>query len=143
MIVNQQTPIAILVPRDLELVVDVEEAQLGQIAIGQMVQLQVAAYPDQTFAGAVRSISPMLDSHSRTAAVRIEPQDTGDRLRAGMFAKVRIVTAAREGVLMLPREALVDELRSTQGLVLVIDDERTIRRTPVRLGSSVQEWLSW
>src|SRR5207237_6284926 len=67
-LVSPQTPIVTLVPPSLELVVNVEESQLGQIAEGQSVQLQVPAFPNQTFTGNVKSISPTIDSKSRTAA---------------------------------------------------------------------------
>src|SRR5581483_5146463 len=76
-LVSPQTPIVTLVPPSLELVVNIEESKLGQVAEGQSVQLQVPAFPDRKFAGTVKSISPTIDSKSRTAAVRIEPKDDG------------------------------------------------------------------
>jgi RND family efflux transporter MFP subunit len=111
-------------------VVNLEETQLGQVAEGQAVQLDVPAYPGQSFVGQLKSIAPTLDPKSRTAAVRIEPQDTSGKLRAGMFARASIVTAARPNALVVPREALLPGSR-----VLSIDPaSNTVHSQPVRLG---------
>jgi len=127
-IVNQQSPLVTLVPPALELVVNVEESQLGQVAEGQNVQLSVAAYPGQTFTGTVRSIAPTVESKSRTSLVRIEPNDGGS-LRAGMFAQATIVTAQKSNALLVPNEALVGG-----STLIVIDDANTAHRAPVKLG---------
>src|SRR5206468_1835940 len=101
------SPIVTLVPPALELVVNVEESQLGQVAEGQSVQLQVPAFPSQTFTGKVKSIAPTVDSKSRTAAVRVEPKDDSSKLRAGMFARLSIITAAKSNALIVPKEAIL------------------------------------
>src|SRR5581483_8515247 len=60
-LVSPQTPILTLVPPSLELVVNVDESQLGQVAEGQSVQLTVPAFPNQAFSGTVKSIAPTID----------------------------------------------------------------------------------
>jgi RND family efflux transporter MFP subunit len=117
------------VPPALELVVNVEESQLGQVAEGQSVQLSVPAFPGQTFTGTVRSIAPTVDARSRTAAVRVEPKDDASKLRAGMFAQLRIVTGERSDALVVPNEALVGG-----NSVVVIDANNMAHRVPLQLG---------
>ena len=133
-LVNPQTPLATLVRPALELVVNVEESQLGQVAEGQSVQLQVPAFPTQTFTGTVRSISPTVDTKSRTAAVRVEPKDDGSKLRAGMFARLSIVTAEKPNALIVPREAVLIGAPGTDPLVITIDAAGRVHRQPVQLG---------
>jgi RND family efflux transporter MFP subunit len=132
--VSQQTPIVSLVPPALELVVNVEEAQLGQIAEGQSVQIEVPAFPKEPFNGTVRSIAPTVDSRSRTAAVRIEPKDDASRLRAGMFARLSIITAQKPNALLAPREAILSSGPNATPQVLVINDDNQVHRVAVRLG---------
>jgi RND family efflux transporter MFP subunit len=132
--VSQQSPIVTLVPPALELVVNVEESQLGQIAEGQSVQLQVPAFPSQTFTGKVKSIAPTVDSKSRTAAVRVEPKDDANKLRAGMFARLSIITAAKSNALIVPKEAILNPSPSADPLIVAIDQSGQVHRTPVRLG---------
>jgi membrane fusion protein (multidrug efflux system) len=128
-LVNPQTAIVTLVPPSLELVVNLDESQLGQVAEGQSVQLDVAAFPGTPFVGQVKTIAPTLDSKTRTAAVRIEPKDGTGKLRAGMFARLNIVTAARPNALVVPTTAVVNG-----SSVLMIDESNTIHAQPVHLG---------
>jgi RND family efflux transporter MFP subunit len=132
-LVNAQTPLVTLVPPSLELVVNVEEKQLGQVAVGQLVQLAVAAYPGETFSGSVRSVAPTLDTRNRTAAVHIEPTEAGDKLRAGMFVRLDIVTGQKQGALLVPRQAIVNT-GSGDPLVLTVDDNGRVHKQPVRVG---------
>jgi RND family efflux transporter MFP subunit len=136
-LVSPQTPIVTLVPPSLELVVNVDEAQLGQIATGQQVQLQVPAFPNQTFSGTVKTIAPTIDSKSRTASVRIEPSDSGERLRSGMFARLAIVTAQKQNALVVPKTAVLLAAPGTQNnqpMVLTIDPAGVVHRQVVQLG---------
>jgi HlyD family secretion protein len=136
-LVSPQAPVVTLVPPSLELVVNVDEAQLGQVAEGQSVQLSVPAFPNQTFAGTVRTIAPTIDAKTRTAAVRIEPQETGGKLRAGMFARLNIVTADRPDALVVPKTAVLlgsPGVSQSQPMVLVIDATGVIHRQPVQVG---------
>jgi RND family efflux transporter MFP subunit len=134
-LVNPQTAIATLVPPALELLVNVDESQLGQVAEGQGVQLQVPAYPSETFHGTVKSIAPTIDPRSRTAAVRVEPNDDAlGKLRAGMFARLTIVTTSKPDALLVPREAVQIGGAGSQPVVMVVDDTGLVHRQPVRLG---------
>jgi Cu(I)/Ag(I) efflux system membrane fusion protein len=123
-----------LVPPSLELVVNIEESQLGQVTEGQTVQLQVPAFPNVMFSGTVKSISPTLDSKSRTAAVRIVPQDGAGRLRSGMFARLSIVTAEKQNALLVPKVALLTASAGSQALVVAIDPSGRVHRQPVKVG---------
>ncbi|MEA2640486.1 MAG: hypothetical protein QOF51_1880, partial [Chloroflexota bacterium] len=133
-LVSSATPIVTLVPPALELMVNVDESQLGQVAEGQSVTLQVAAYPNQTFNGKVATIAPTIDQRSRTTSVKIVPQDLDGKLRAGMLAKLNIVTAAHSGVLVVPKEAIPDALANGTGTVLAIDEANHVHKTPVQVG---------
>ena len=97
-------------------------------------QLSVPAFPQQTFSGAVRSIAPTVDSKSRTAAVRIEPNDGASRLRAGMFAQLSIVTAEKQNALIVPKQAVLVGIPGTEPLVITIAPDGRVHRQPVRLG---------
>ncbi len=133
-LVSPQTAIVTLVPPQLEVVVNVEESQLGQIAPGQSVDLQVPAFANQLFTGVVKTISPTVDGRSRTAAVRIEPKDDSGMLRAGMFADLNIVTASRQNTLLVPRGAILSAGAGTSSMVVTIDNSGKAHRQPVTLG---------
>ncbi|HEV7664358.1 MAG TPA: efflux RND transporter periplasmic adaptor subunit, partial [Chloroflexota bacterium] len=139
-LVNVQTPLVTLVPPSLEVVVNVEEKLLGQVAVGQPVQLEVAAFPGQTFGGKVQSVSPTLDTRNRTAAVRIEPSEAADKLRAGMFVRLQIVTGQKQDAVIVPRQALLNT-GPGDSLVLTVDDGGTVHKQRVRIGLQNAEFV--
>jgi Cu(I)/Ag(I) efflux system membrane fusion protein len=122
-----------LVPAPLEVVVNIDEGSVGQVAEGQAVQLQVASFPGQSFAGTVKSIAPALDTRTRTTPVQIEPVDPDGKLRAGMFAQLSIVTAEKADALTVPTSAVVASTPDTPA-VLTIDSTGRVHRQAVRLG---------
>ncbi len=133
-LVGPTTPLVTLVPPELELVVNVDEAQLGQLAEGQVATLQVAAFPDQSFSGVLKTIAPVVDPRSRTAAVRVEPRDGGGKLRAGMFARLSIVTAAQPNALVVPKAAVLGLAPGEPTTVFVVGEGNRVRKQQVRLG---------
>jgi RND family efflux transporter MFP subunit len=130
--VSPQTPVVTLVPPALEVVVNVEERNLGQVHVGEPVQLQVPAFATRTFAAHVESIAPTLDAKSRTAAVHIHPQDPDGALRAGMFAQLSIISAQKHDALLVPNAALISA--DNHPRVVAIDSENTAHLQPVQLG---------
>src|SRR5438477_3415046 len=105
-LVGPTSPIVVLIPPALEVAINVDEAQLGSVSQGQSVALQVPAYPGQTFQGKVNAVAPAVDQKTRTASVRIQPQDDAGKLRPGMLAQVSIITASDPNALIVPREAI-------------------------------------
>jgi RND family efflux transporter MFP subunit len=132
--VGPTSPIVVLIPPSLEVAVNVDETQLGRVSRNQTVSLQVPAYPGEMFSGTVAMISPGVDQKSRTASVRIQPQDDAGKLRPGMLAQVSIVTALQTDALLVPREAVLGTpTPNTQATVVSLDGNRVERKT-VRLG---------
>jgi len=69
----------------------VEEVLLSTIRVGQPAQIQVNAYPDRVFEGAVALIAPTLDTATRTVQVTIRPTGDAADLRPGMYATVTLL----------------------------------------------------
>ena len=51
------------------------------------------AYPDQVFEGKVQAIIPTLDPEKRTARLRVVLPNPASRLKPGMFATLRSLSA--------------------------------------------------
>lgn len=89
-------PLLTLVSPEVKLVIAVEEAALGALRIDQPVSIQVAAWPDRTFEGTVKTIAPALDPATRTVQVTITPtNDEEGSLIPGMSATVTLLEAAQ------------------------------------------------
>jgi RND family efflux transporter MFP subunit len=129
--VGTNTPIVSLVSKETEIVLQVEEARIGQVERNQTAQVTVAAYPGETFPGTVASISPTADPRSRTFAVRIYPNDPSGRLRDGMFAQVGLQSPARQAMLV-PIQAVVN--RSGRNIVFVVGPDSRVQMREVQVG---------
>ncbi|MBI3977360.1 MAG: efflux RND transporter periplasmic adaptor subunit [Chloroflexi bacterium] len=126
-------PIVTLVSKEVEVVVNVEEAQIGRLKVGQAATIAVAAYPDKPLRGVLKLVSPTVDPASRTVAVKVDPAPGQDTLLPGMFAEVGIAADEKTSALAVPKAAVV--ARGGSAHVFVIRGGRAYR-TPVRLGAT-------
>lgn len=90
-------------------IANVPEAQVGSIRTGTPAEVRSAALGPNAISGRVSYINPQLNEETRTAQVRIEVGNPGERLKAGMFVEVGFQvgtgTAAGEE-LMVPSAAV-------------------------------------
>ena len=111
------------------------EKDLERVRIGQAANVLVASFPNVRFTGRVASISPQVDPQTRTASVRVEVANSGERLRLEMFATVELPTANRSEVLAVP----VDSIQRIEAkpVVFVRQDETHFEARGVQLGRIV------
>lgn len=107
------------------------ESALPLLAPGQPLQVQVDAYPGETFVGAVYAIDPRIADSSRSIAVRARLDNASGRLKPGLFARVRLETSARQDALVVPEQAVFPQ--GEQLFVYVIADGKAELRT-VKVG---------
>ena len=77
---------------------------------GQPGRLTVAAWPDESFAGAVDLIDPVVDVATRTVEIRLLADNPNQRLLPGMFARVQVVVESRSNAVVIPEAALVPSM---------------------------------
>ncbi|MCM2333327.1 MAG: efflux RND transporter periplasmic adaptor subunit [Anaeromyxobacteraceae bacterium] len=87
--------------------VDVYEAEIPRVKVGQQATFELKAYPGKRFVGRVQFIYPALNTGSRTLQARVELRNPGLELRPGMFGDVTLDLGAAEAV-VVPLEALID-----------------------------------
>ena len=94
--------------QDMKLTLQVSELQIGQVHMGQPVEITVPGVPGRTFSGKVVAIGTV--GHSRTGlatfAVRIVVAHTA-LLKPGMTADARIVLATAKHAVMVPIAAVL------------------------------------
>lgn len=91
---------------DVEVLVPVDERNLGLLRIGQHAVCTTDAYPSQQFAAVVRLIAPTVDAQRGTVDVRLAIQHLPDYLRDDLTVTASIETGRRESALVLPNDAL-------------------------------------
>ena len=72
------------------------ESQLPMLRWGQPISFTVEAHPGETFEGQISFIEPIVDSRTRTAAVRVAVDNADRRLKPGMFASAVVRTRVAE-----------------------------------------------
>lgn len=89
-------------------IANVPEAQISQVHVGTPVEITATALGDTRSQGRVAYIDPQLNEDTRTARVRIEMPNPGERLKTGMFVQIGFQAgAAAEGQeLVIKSEAL-------------------------------------
>jgi HlyD family secretion protein len=92
--------------------VNVDEADIAAIEVGQDVQIFAIAFPDDPVSGVIESIAVSAKvaegEQGRSFAIKIRITDTkGIRLRPGMSCRAEIFTDEREGILAAPIQAIV------------------------------------
>lgn len=105
---NPATPIMAVVDIDkVKAVMAVDELKIRFVRIGQAVQLNMAAYPDDKFTAKVTAISPVCNPQTRAVDIEITVPNPDHRLKPGMYAEMEMVQNRHNG-LMLPLAAVVD-----------------------------------
>ncbi len=126
-----QTPVLFTVAADLKkmrVIAAVDEADVGEVRVGQRALFTVTAYGDRTFKGVVTEVrnSPAVVQDVITYGTVIEVDNSALLLKPGMTASVRIVTASATNALRVPNAALhftpPGEDQGTKPAVWVIRD---------------------
>jgi len=103
----------------LKLSVLVDESQIGRIALGQEVAINVNVLPEESFTGRITFIAPKSDA-SLNFPVEVEVQNRGN-LKAGMYATATFKTnngAETMNMITVPAEAFVNGVSSGQLFVV-------------------------
>ena len=123
---------------ELEAVVNVLEADLGNLTEGRAALVAVPAV-DDTIQAVVDVISPVLDEASRTCECLIRFPNHEGRYRPGMFVRAEVAARIHENRLMVPRDAVL--IRDDRPLVFKVTDEPRAQWLYVDTGLENSEWI--
>jgi HlyD family secretion protein len=136
----------------VETEMEVDEAAIPDVKLGQTAQIRIDAYPNKTFKGIVTEVggSPMLRTSVQQEAikfkVKIQIQDPPDTIKPGLSAQADIYTGSNDDALAIPFQALVvrdialkegerfkpGDKRDEEGVYLVEGDK--VKFVPVTTG---------
>lgn len=93
---------------DMRVIADIDEADIGDIRVGERVEFTVDAYPDDTFQGSVTQVRQVATTESNvvTYEVVISAPNGDLKLKPGLTANVTIYTREMNDVLTVPTKAL-------------------------------------
>ena len=106
-------------------IANVPEAQIGSVQMGAPAEIRSAALGQNAISGRVNYINPQLNEETRTAQVRVEVANAGQRLKTGMFVEVGFQTGSDSTAgedLMVP-SAAVQRIGERTVVFIPKDDE--------------------
>lgn len=120
----------------------IDEADIGDVKVGQDVTIYADAYPNESFSGKLDRIVQSAELKKVGGRIKIDEEDKifrgrtmiedpGQKLKIGMSINADIVTQVKENVLLTSREAIFS--KDGKDSVFVIKHKKT-RTTPVELG---------
>ncbi|MFZ0545258.1 MAG: efflux RND transporter periplasmic adaptor subunit [Candidatus Promineifilaceae bacterium] len=126
----------------LEVVLSVDEIDVGNLAVGQKAIVTLETWPDTEIDSEVVSIAPYANTGPDSAVVTYEVHltlgQTDLPIRVGMTANASLITANRENVLLVPNAAInADRANGTYSVNLVTTDasgSQTVSEVPVTIG---------
>ena len=132
-VIAKNTTLTWLVQMDpVKVEVNVPERFLGQLRLGQNIEITVASLPGRKFQGRVYFIAPQIDTHTRTALVKARLANPKQELRPGMFANLELALQIRAAAVVIPEVALM--LSGERASIYVVDKEMTAHLRPIKTG---------
>ncbi len=127
---------------NLEVMVDVDEVDIGRIRVGQEAAIAVDAFPEKSYQGVVKEIASMTSSRREVGITyrvkaRIINPDTS--LKLGMTANLDFLLGKTEQVLTVPKSAIVAE--GSSPFVFTVNGG-TLSRKPVVPGVESDEFTA-
>lgn len=131
-------------PDSLQTEVNVDEADIANVEVGQKADIYAIAYPDHPVSGVIESISVSAKvaegSQGQSFAVQIRLDNPKEiDLRPGMSCRAEIFTTTREGILAVPIQAILVEEDLTQNRTtyrVFVHRAGTAARVEVEVGVS-------
>ena len=132
-VIAKNTTLTWLVQMDpVKVEVNVPERFLGQLKLGQSIEITVASLPGRKFQGKVYFIAPQIDTNTRTALVKARLANPKQELRPGMFANLELALQIRDSAVVIPEVALM--LSGERASIYVVDKEMTAHLRPIKTG---------
>lgn len=118
---------------DLQVVAKVSERYLSTLKVGMSATFTTSAWPDEPFKATVSSISPTVDTTSRTVEVTLKIDEKDVRLKEGMYVSLTLTVEEQDDVLMVPTTAIGSYLG--EPVLFVVQDGKA-KRVSVTPGSA-------
>jgi cobalt-zinc-cadmium efflux system membrane fusion protein len=120
-------------------VAEIDETQLSLVKAGRAVELRVAAYPDETFAGKITFVGDTINPKTRRVTVRCQVPNTNGRLKPEMYAQVTLAAGEPHDVLVVP-SAAIQEIDG-KPVLFVRTATGSFERRDVAVGDTREGWV--
>lgn len=98
------------------------EKNYSRVSVGMPIHITVSSYPERVFEGSISAIEPAVDYESGVVQLQATIPNSGQLLRAGMYAEVEIRQPALSQQVVIPQSAISFALYGET--VYVLDSEQ-------------------
>lgn len=123
----------------IEIEFHLPEADSARVREGMPIEVTVAPWPEEVFHAKVVVVSPIIDRRTRTLRVRAILDNADRRLRPGLFARAHLGVSRREGVLLVPEEAV--QQRADGTVVFRVAEGNRAERIVIEAGVIRDGWI--
>ena len=120
----------------LEVVLEVDEVDIGAVAVGQRAVVTLEPWPDRKLEGEVATITPKAnaggDLITYEVHIKVNWQDSPPA-RIGMTANADLITMSREKVVLVPNRAIIAGRVPGRYMVYRLRGDK-VERVPVKIG---------
>lgn len=144
--VSSKAALAMITENNFEIEVDISEADISKITIGNPVIIDFDAFGEsRKFNGSVYFIEPAATVIQDITYYKVKinltdgPEALKD-IKAGMTANITVTTNRRDNVFLAPSRAVIDKNGSGK-IVRILENNKNIKEIPVTLGISGNDGL--
>ena len=119
--------------------INISESHLNKVQVGMEMKVRIAAVREEDYWGKIEVIGIAAAPGAAVFEVRLALPNAEGAIKPGMYAEVNLVALREEGVLVLPRGAILAD--SNSHYIYVVENDVAYRRE-VRLGIEVGNMVS-
>ncbi len=113
--------------------VDVNEAVIGKVQIGDIVKVFINSISQEALSGTITAAAPSADLKKQTYLVKIQIDNPPSEIKGGMFAEVKLIQDKAADCIMVPLTSIVEE---DGGKYVFVVNEDKVSKTQVDTGVS-------
>lgn len=122
------------------------QKHLGQIDAGLEIEVSSDSFAGDSFSGAITAISPQIDPVTRSVEIQGTIENTADKLRSGLFVRVRIKLPEDDDVLVVPATAILYAPYGNSVYRVVENEEvasgKSVDQSFVRIGRRLGDYVA-
>lgn len=110
----------------LKLLVQVGEAHIAKIQKGQEITVEIPASERNLTTGLVTTTAPHMDPRTKAYPVTLEIDNMDNLIRGGMYGEVKLLIDRKEGILVIPQFAILDQ--EQKKIVYVVENDQAVQK---------------
>ena len=111
---------------------NVSDKDWARLKIGDKANVQLDAYPEETFTGTVTNLAQSADPVSKLYQTEVKINPAGKRFATGLYGKAELISSQNRQYAVIPVEAVI-EGNGNKGFVFVNENGKA-KRLPITIG---------